>query len=123
MFFSVASPDWKPGQPMAPTGALLFRSRSEAQDFAPEAQVVAVAVRHNAAAGVVVARECAALAGGSWSSRAVGNALGGVTVFGAIPAPLVRVPSDFGRRLAPADEPINPAEGFGWDSLTMALLA
>ena len=25
MFYSVASPDWKPGQPLTPAGALLFR--------------------------------------------------------------------------------------------------
>src|SRR5947208_2609825 len=45
MFYSVASPDWKPGQPLTPAGALLFRTRSEAEAFAPDCPSVAVAVR------------------------------------------------------------------------------
>jgi hypothetical protein len=59
----------------------------------------------------------------------VGNSLGGVTVFGSIPADLLR-PSVEVEALArwrpeSEEEPARPSRaGFsGWDSLTMALLA
>ena len=126
MFFSVASPDWKPGQSMAPAGALLFRSRREAEAFAPEAQVVAVVVRHNSAASLVVAGTTSLATGDGWSSRAVANALGGLTVFGSIPAALVKtsvdgpVPVEVGSSRSRGSA---LADSFGWDSLTMALLA
>ena len=130
MFYSVASPDWKPGQPLTPAGALLFRTRSEAELFAPEAPAVAVAVRFDP-------RRCevrpqgpvASATAGPWSAPAVGNSLVGVSVFGAIPASLVR-PSVEVEALAnwrPADEAdavaTDPATVGKWDSLTMALLA
>jgi hypothetical protein len=130
MFYSVASPDWKPGEPLTPSGALLFRTRSEAESFAPEAPAVAVAVRFDAMRRIVrpqgrVARATA----GTWSAPAVGNSLGAVTVFGTIPANLVR-PSDEVEALArwrpelEDDSPQPTRAGFtGWDSLTMALLA
>ena len=118
MFYSVASPDWKPGQPLAPTGALLFRSRAEAESFAPEAPVVTVSVRHDASTRSVVPQGCGSAGVGAWSARAVGNRLGGVTVFGTIPAALIHSRD--------ADAAWNPAasgEAYGWDSLTMALMA
>ena len=91
MFYSVASPDWKPGQPLSPSGALLFRSRSEAESFAPEASAVAVAVRFDPRRSEVRPQGPVASAkAGPWSAPAVGNSLGGVSVFGAIPASLVR---------------------------------
>jgi hypothetical protein len=130
MFYSVASPDWKPGQPLTPSGALLFRTRSEAESFAPEASAVAVAVRFDARQSMVRPQGPVALAtAGDWSAPAVGNMLGGLTVFGAIPANLVR-PSVEVEALArwrpeSEDESHRTARaGFGgWDSLTMALLA
>lgn len=130
MFYSVASPDWKPGQPLTPAGALLFRTRSEAESFAPEASAVAVAVRFDEHRRAVRPQGPVASAkAGRWSAPAVGNTLGGVTVFGSIPATLVR-PSVEVEALADwrprvMDEPPadSVAEFGGWDSMTMALLA
>ena len=130
MFYSVASPGWMPGQPLTPSGALLFRTRSEAESFAPEAPAVAVAVRFDPARREVRPQgPVASATAGSWSAPAVGNSLGGVTVFGTIPASLIR-PSFESEAMADwrpraEDEPAaSPRSGFGgWDSLTMALLA
>ncbi len=128
MFYTVASPDWKPGQALTPAGALLFRTRAEAESFAPEASAVAVAVRFDAGRRAVRPQGPVASAkAGDWSAPAVANSLGGVTVFGAIPAALVR-PSPDSEALAdwrPKPDPsAHLAPGFGgWDSLTMALLA
>jgi hypothetical protein len=130
MFYSVASPGWKPGQPLTPTGALLFRTRSEAELFAPEAPAVAVAVRFDPRRGEVRPQgPIASAIAGPWSAPAVGNSLGGVIVFGPIPASLVRPSVEF-EGLADwhpgaEDDPSGmPLTGFGrWDSLTMALLA
>lgn len=121
MFYSVASPDWKPGQPLAPAGALLFRSRAEAASFVPDASVVAVAVRYDSARRAITPRKSGG--GDPWSAGAVGNMLGGITVFDSIPPALVRPTADeAGAGLARRAEPA-PAEAYGWDSLTMALLA
>ena len=124
MFYSVASPDWKPGQPLAPAGALLFRSRAEAASFAPEAAVVAVAVRYDSSRRSITPRRTAD--GAAWSAGAVGNMLGGITVFDVIPSGLVRstVGDDLACQAAAARkvEPA-PADAYAWDSLTMALLA
>ena len=130
MFYSVASPDWKPGQPLIPAGALLFRTRSEAELFAPEASAVAVAVRFDPARCEVRPQgPVASATAGPWSAPAVGNSLGGVTVFGSIPAALVRPSVEFEtlanwRPGAEDDQARTPRPSFGgWDSLTMALLA
>ncbi len=131
MFYTVASPDWKPGQPLTLSAALLFRTRSEAESFAPDASTVALAIRFDASRGLVhplgpVARATAS----GWSVPAVGNSMGGLTVFGSIPANLVRpsVESEGYASWRPAtdDEASRPEsrDGFsGWDTLTMALLA
>ena len=126
MFYSVASPDWKPGQPLNPTGSLLFRTRSEAELFAPEAPTVAVAVRFDPRRCEVVPQgPVASATAGHWSAPAVGNSLGGVSVFGEIPASLARrsaeVESLANWRPTPEDE--SAASVGRWDSLTMALLA
>lgn len=119
MFYSVASPDWMPGQPLSPSGALLFRSRSEAEAFAPEASAVEVAVRFDERRRVVRPRGPVAWSmPDPWEAPAVANALGGVTVFGTIPAALVRPSVE----VECESEPV-PAGFGGWDSLTMALLA
>lgn len=118
MFYSVASPDWKPGQPLTPAGALLFRTRSEAESFAPDAPAVEVAVRFDDRLRAVRPRDAMA---GSWSAPAVGNTLGGVTVFGSIPAELIRPSVDVESTFSRPDGPVG---GFdGWGSMTMALLA
>ena len=125
MFYSVASPDWKPGQPLTPAGALLFRSRAEAEAFAPDAAVVGVTVRYDSAARAVVTAGPAAGGGSRWSATAVRNKLGGITVFAAIPAASVQ-PLTVALGAAPGgfDRGDRPAGDFhGWDSLTMALLA
>lgn len=126
MFYSVASPDWKPGQPLTPAGALLFRTRFEAESFAPESATVAVAVRFDEAKRVVRPQGPVASASvGPWSSSAVSNTLGGVTVFGAIPPALVRplLESETMVDWRPK-APVEPEPKFGgWDSLTMALMA
>jgi hypothetical protein len=127
MFYSVASPDWKPGQPLTPAGALLFRTRSEAESFAPETPTVAVAVRFDEKKRTVRPQgPVASATAGPWSSPAVANALGGVTVFGTIPAALIR-PLFEAEALAdwrPKKVEDEPETIFGgWDSLTMALLA
>jgi hypothetical protein len=130
MFYSIASPDWKPGQPLTPSGALLFRTRSEAELFAPESPAVAVAVRFDPRRSEVRPQgPVASATAGPWSAPAVGNSLGGISVFGAIPASLVR-PSVECEAMAnwrpgAEDEPSStPRAGFGaWDSLTMALIA
>jgi len=126
MFFSVASPDWKPGQPLAPVGALLFRTRLEAESFAPEALVVEVLVRYHSATRAVTSQGPCVDAVGPWSSRAVSNILGGITVFGSIPSVLIRSlvgeGSNVERGLTVEGERV-PNEFRGWDSLTMALLA
>ncbi|WP_435010945.1 hypothetical protein P12x_002235 [Tundrisphaera lichenicola] len=130
MFYSVASPDWKSGQPLNPVGALLFRSRSEAEAFAPDSPTVAVAVRFDQEWRIVRPQGSVAQSvAGSWSAPAVGNALGGVTVFGPIPAGLVRSSAnvetlaDWRPRVL-EEAPAGHSVGFGgWDSLTMALLA
>ncbi len=130
MFYSVASPEWKPGQPMTPAGALLFRTRSEAESFAPEASAVAVAVRFDERRLEVRPQgPVASATAGPWAAPAVANTLGGVTVFGPIPSALVR-PSMVSEALADwrprvDEEPaLAPRAGFGgWDSMTMALLA
>jgi hypothetical protein len=130
MFYSVASPGWEPGQPLTPAGALLFRTRSEAESFAPGAPAVAVAVRFDGHLRAV--RPHGAVDSATdwvWSAPAVGNTLGGVTVFGSIPASLVRpaaeVEGTAGGRIGAEDEPqAGPVEGFGgWGSMAMALLA
>ena len=126
MFYSVASPDWKPGQPLTPAGALLFRTRTEAESFAPESSTVAVAVRFDEKKRMIRPQgPVASATAGPWSSSAVANSLGGVTVFGAIPPSLVR-PLFEAETLADwrpkvVDEP--EVRFGGWDSLTMALLA
>src|SRR4051794_23406566 len=87
MFYCVASPRWTPGRPLTPAGALLFRTRPEAESFAPGAPVVAVAVRFDGPLRAVRPRGAAGPStAGAWSAPAAGNALGGVTVFGRIPA-------------------------------------
>jgi hypothetical protein len=128
MLYSVASPDWKPGQSLTPTGALLFRTKAEAELFAPEAQAVAVAVRFDPRRCEVRPQGPVALAtAGPWSAPAVSNSLGGVSVFGAIPASLVRpsveVETLVQWRPGSDEEPTAPATVGRWDSLTMALLA
>jgi hypothetical protein len=128
MFYSVASPDWKPGQPLTPAGALLFRTRSEAELFAPEAPAVAVAVRFDPGRCEVRPQGPVALATvGPWSAPAVSNSLGGVSVFGAIPASLVRPSVDVETlanwRPGSEEESSAPTTVGRWDSLTMALLA
>ncbi len=122
MFFSVASPDWKPGQPLAPSGALLFRTWAEAESFAPDASVVAVSVCYNASTRAVSARGLGASSVGRWSSRAVSNSLGGITVFGPIPAALVGSAAHV-VEAAGNEADLNLNDFHGWDSLTMALLA
>ncbi len=128
MFYSVASPDWTPGRPLTPSGALLFRTRAEAEAFAPEGQAVVVAVRFDAGRAEVRALRPGRVADG-WRASAVANALGGLTVFGAIPTELVRplfeAESTAGAALPAVGDPSDAAlAGFGgWDSLTMALLA
>ena len=133
MFYSVASPGWKPGQPLNPVGALLFRSRSEAESFAPDGSTVAVAVRFDERWRVVRPRGSAALsASGPWSAPAIGNALGGLTVFGPIPPGLVR-PSNGDEALADwrprvgnvpsGDHRVRPSNPANATPLTMALLA
>ena len=130
MFYSVASPGWTPGQPLTPSGALLFRTKTEAEMFAPDASAVAVAVRFDAGRRVVRPQgPVASATAGNWSVPAVGNSLGGVTVFGEIPASLIR-PSADSERMADwrprVEDEVTPCPraGFGgWDSLTMALLA
>jgi hypothetical protein len=130
MFYGVASPDWRPGHPLSLSGALLFRSILEAKSFAPEASSVAVAVRFDARRNEVRPEgQAASTPLGSWSAPAVGNSLGGVIVFGPIPAALVRptVESEAKGRCRPDNEndssrPVRAGFG-GWDSLTMALLA
>ncbi len=131
MFYTVASPDWKPGQPLTASAALLFRTKAEAESFAPEASTIALAVRFDAIRGLVrpLGPVAQAIASG-WSVPAVRNSLGGLTVFGSIPASLVRPSLESEGyvhwRPEPEDEPSrsHPRAGFtGWDSLTMALLA
>lgn len=123
MFYSVASPDWKPGQPLSPSGALLFRSKSEAESFAPEAPAVEVAVRFDAKRRVVLPRGPMAWSlPDAWEAPAVANALGGVTVFGTIPGALVR-PLIVADSEAEGEANLSLAGFGGWDSLTMALLA
>lgn len=121
MFYSVASPDWMPGQPLTPAGALLFRTEVEAESFAPEAVVVGVSVRYDTTTRIVVADSPGSVAA-RWSAVAVSNKLGGITVFGSVPAALVHDLAELHLPLAP-----DPSEvmvgGYGWDSLTMALLA
>jgi hypothetical protein len=130
MFYTVASPEWQPGQPLTPPAAL-FRSKAVAESFAPEASTVALAIRFDESRGLVHPQGPVARATASgWSVPAVGNSLGGLTVFGAIPANLVR-PSDSSEGYAAWRPPINhersrperQGEFTGWDSLTMALLA
>jgi hypothetical protein len=127
MFHCVASPDWTPGRPLAPAGCLLFRSRAEAAQFAPGLAVVAVAVRFDGRRGLVRPRgSVGSETAGSWSARAVENALGGLTVFEAIPATLVRpsAESEPPTEVQPRVGDGSPVPGFGgWDSLTVALLA
>lgn len=126
MFFSVASPDWKPGQPLAPVGALLFWSRSEAEAFAPDASVVAVLVRYHSATRAVIPQGRASAAVGQWTSRAVSNILGGITVFGSIPSDLIRALGGSDLKTEVRSTPgVDQLQGefHGWDSLTMALLA
>jgi len=124
MFYSVASPDWKPGQPLAPAGALLFRTLAEAASFAPDAVVVAVAVEYDATKQTLRAQGHGGLTVGRWSARAVGNRLGGIIVFGTIPAALLRSTIVEQVATTPALEAeARPTECYGWDSLTMALLA
>jgi hypothetical protein len=132
MYYGVASAAWKPGQSLSPAEDLLFRTRSEAEAFAPGSRAVAVAVRYDQQWRVVRPQGAAARStAGPWSAPAVGNSLGGVTVLGPIPAGLVR-PSievealaDWRPRLErePSGDP-GPWLGSGdWDSLTTALLA
>jgi hypothetical protein len=130
MFYSVASLGWEPGQPLTPAGALLFRTRSEAESFAPGAPAVAVAVRFDGHLRAVSPHGAVDSAtAGAWSAPAVGNTLGGVTVFGPIPASLVRPAAEVGgwlewRSRAEAEPSVGHVAGFGgWDSMTMALLA
>ena len=126
MFYSVASPGWKPGQPLIPAGALLFRTKAEAELFAPEAPAVAVAVRFDPRRFEVRPQgPVASATAGNWSAPAVGNSLGGVSVFGEIPPSLVR-PSVEVEALAnwrPGAEEESTVTVGKWDSLTMALLA
>jgi len=130
MFYGVVSPGWTNGQPLSPSGALLFRTRSEAESFAPEASAVAVAVRFDPSRQVVRPQGPVASASArDWSVPAVGNSLGGVTVFGAIPAALIR-PSfesesmaDWRPRAADDAPGDLRSDLVAWDTLTMALLA
>ena len=128
MFHSVASPDWKPGQPLTPAGALLFRTDAEAAAFAPDAVVVTVAVRYDAASRLVRPSGAGASVRANWSAPAVENRLGAITVFAVIPAALIR--STATATAAPIitpcpriESPGVATEFHGWDSLTMALLA
>lgn len=130
MFHGVAIPGWEPGQALSPAGALLFRTRSEAEHFAPQAPAVAVAVRFDERRQVLRPEAAAApTTAGAWSTPAVGNTLGGLTAFGPIPATLILPAAEVegpavGRPDAGDGPSLGPAAGFGgWDSLTMALLA
>jgi hypothetical protein len=130
MFYSVASPGWEPGQPLTTAGALLIRTRSEAESFVPGAPAVAVAVRFDALPRTVrpygVAESATA---GTWSAPAVGNTRGGVTVFGPIPGSLVCPAAEVGAwlewRSRTESEPwVGHDAGFGgWVTMTMALMA
>jgi len=122
MFFSVASPDWKAGQPMAPVGALLFRTRLEAESFAPDAPVVAVSVGYDATTRTVSPTGPGAASVGCWSARAVSNILDGITVFGSIPAALIGSMA-LASEVAKTEPDVALNDFHGWDSLTMALLA
>jgi hypothetical protein len=132
MLYGVAGPGWKPGQELSPSDDLLFRTRSEAEAFAPGSRAVAVAVRYDQQWRVVRPQGAAARStAGPWSAPAVGNSLGGVTVFEAIPAGLVRpsiqveAMADWRPRV-PKESPGDPGPCPGpreLDSPTMALLA
>ena len=125
MFYSVASPDWTPGRPLAPTGALLFRSKAEALAFAPGGQGVAVAVRFDSSRSEIRPRRASSGSIAGWKAPAVENSLGGLTIFEAIPTDLVRPVFEVDAALPGDGEGLEASgRGFGgWDSLTMALLA
>ncbi len=124
MFYGVASPDWKPGRPLSLAGALLFRTRSEALAFVPDARAVAVPVRFDAARGEIRAQRPSGTVE-RWKAAAAANSLGGLTVFGTIPGEIVRPLGEFDGPTRPEAERSHPqpADFGGWDSLTMALLA
>ena len=126
MFFGIASPDWKPGQSLSPVGSLLFRTRSEAAAFAPEATVVAVSLCFDSTNRAVKPLTFYSPALRHWSAPATNNSLGGITVFGPIPSILIRSSAaEASPSQAWENSKADLANGdfHGWDSLTMALLA
>ena len=94
MFYTVASAEWSPERVLAPVAARgsLYRSRFEAEAIADGRPTLALALRYDATRGVVLPQGPVARArAGRWSAPAVMDARGGVRVFAAIPAELVRV--------------------------------
>lgn len=94
MLYTTPKLDWSPGQTLTPSQARagLFRTRGEAATTAPGRPTLAVAVRFDAARGVVQATPPAALAlPGGWSAPAIVDDRGAVVVFAPVPADLVRL--------------------------------
>ena len=128
MFYSVASPDWKPGQPLTPAGSLLFRSRGGGEPRLPPRRwssrpwrsattrrpgcVTPDAARLGPAVEILVgASPSATCSAGSPSSA-------------SSPRPLVRIQAvDKMHGSRPRRIDRATLGWHGWDSLTMALLA
>jgi len=94
MLYAIACPRWEPGLPFMPASARggLFRTRAEARQVVGEGPMVALAVRYDEERGILVPQgPVAAGRAPGWYAPAIVNAPGGLTAFGAIPIPLVRL--------------------------------
>ena len=93
MLYTVADEGWSPGSalPSSPSRAGLYRTRSEAEAAAPGCPLLAVAVRYDAARGVITLASPATGLPGDWSAPAIVGPSGGVTALASIPPALVRL--------------------------------
>jgi len=93
MLYTIQSADWSTGRPLrpVPNRPVFYRSRAEAERFAAGRPTLAVAVRFDAARGVVVPEgPVARRRTRGWSAPASLDATGAVAVQAAIPGVLVR---------------------------------
>jgi hypothetical protein len=94
MLYTIANERWTSGSPLpaSETRAGLFRTRREAEAIAAGRRLLAVAVRYDAARGLVTPTTPADRdRPGGWSAPAIAGPSGGVTALAPIPASLVQL--------------------------------
>jgi hypothetical protein len=125
MFYTVASESWSVGKPLPPSAERpgLYRSRAGAEEVAAGRPLLIVAVRYDAARGVVVAQDLAfRIPGGLWTAPAIVDDRGIITVLAPIPGELVSLVGRAEIRMHPGTaRPLPPPRWSGSSTTSRAM--